>query len=105
MDIEMNPWFRIANDATLLMWDAQRVMALRLMGIAVSGSRTTGELENMVSEKVTASAEAGLADVGLAREKSAPAIDEKVPIKKRVTANHRRLTGKKKLKSRKTRGR
>ena len=95
----MNPWFRMANHAALLMWDAQQVMALRLMRMAAGGPAASRELETMVGEKLISSEEAQVAGMAaLAEGKSLPAIGEKVlrVHKKRVKANRRRLSKRKK---------
>jgi hypothetical protein len=47
-----------AAEGTLLAFDAQRVIALRVMKIAAGGSSARGEVSRMMTEKVSAAAEA-----------------------------------------------
>jgi hypothetical protein len=50
-------WLAVA-EGTLLGFDAQRVIALRAMKIAAGGSSARSEVSRMVTEKVSAGAEA-----------------------------------------------
>jgi len=93
-DSLMNPWFRMASHAAFLMWDAQQVMALRMMRIASGGGRATREANTMIAEKAIAALEAQSAAVtGILAGKSPPAVGEGMlrVYKKRVKANRRRL--------------
>jgi hypothetical protein len=54
------PWLRLASDTTLLAFEAQTVIGLRLGQIA-TGRGTPAETQLMVTEKVLAFAEAGRA--------------------------------------------
>ena len=47
-----------ATEAALLGFDAQRVIALRMMKIAAGGPSAHGEITRMLTEKVSAAAEA-----------------------------------------------
>lgn len=97
----MNAWFKMASDATLMMWDAQQVMALRFMRIASGGPAGMRELETSSDEKVDELSAAQIAGVaGIADGTSAPVIAKKVAriYKKRVDANKRRLTNKRRAK-------
>ena len=76
-------------------WDANVVVAMRLMRLAVGGALAQREAQRMVAEKVTAIAEAQAAAItklimggGMAAAtKSASAI-----YQRKVRANRRRLT-------------
>jgi hypothetical protein len=90
----LKPWL----DAMRFGFEVQSVIALRLMKIAAGGSESDAEVTRMVTEKVKALAEAQTAGaVALARGKSVKAASKRAmsPIKRRVRANHRRLTKKK----------
>jgi hypothetical protein len=74
--------------------EAQAVVGLRLMQAATGGG-SARENARMISEKITALAEAQrAAALGLATDGPAGAIDQALRIYRRhVRANHRRLRG------------
>ena len=82
-----NSWLRLTLDTTLLGFEAQRVVTLRMAALAVGGAAAHAEAERMVLEKGSAFIEAAttLATGGSAR---------KVVRRYRthVRANERRLT-------------
>jgi hypothetical protein len=84
-----NPWL----DAVKFSFEVQNVMALRLLKMAAEGAGSSVERTRMVTENVTAVADAQADDaMGLAQgEIMKPAM---APIKRRAHANHRRLKGK-----------
>ena len=74
-------------------WEAQSVIALRLMGLAGQGSGSQTEARRMVIEKVVALAEAQPAMVaGVTTGGKSLAKKVSGVYKKRVRANRRRLT-------------
>jgi hypothetical protein len=90
-DTPLNPWWKYSRDLTLAGFEAQRVMALRLMKLAAGGPAANLEASKMVTEKLMASAEAAFT---LARGGSA----EKVLTRYRtiMRANEQRLTRRRK---------
>ncbi len=89
-----NPWLALASQTALLGFEAQRVMALRMMRIAAGGARGRAEAEHMVTEKFAAAVEAQAATVaGAVEGRSAQRTAKKAlnVYKKRVRANRRRL--------------
>ena len=82
-------------EAAALGLEAQGVIAMRLLKIAAGGSAADAECQLMVAEKfaVAAAAQAAAASA-LARGRSihAAAALALVPVRRRVRANHRRLT-------------
>ena len=86
----MNAWFEAARFAS----DSQSVIALRLMRIAGGGPQATTEASQMISEKVSAFAEAqGAMFAALATGKSLQSAANLayVPYRRAVRANRRRL--------------
>ena len=92
--IVLNPWHAYIRTAQVG-WDANVVVAMRLMRLAAGGALAQREAQRMVAEKVTAIAEAQAAAVakmimggGMAAAiKSASAV-----YRRKVRANQRRLT-------------
>jgi hypothetical protein len=90
-----NPWLALASQAALVGWEAQQVIALRLMRIAAGGSRGRDEAERMVTEKVAALAEAqAVVTASAAGAGAGHGTGKKVlnVYGKRVRANRRRLS-------------
>ena len=95
-----NPWFALTLKAIQLGIDAQNVMALRMMRLASGGTRAQNEMTRMVIEKATAAAEAQVAAVGAAvagNKDHVIAGKALNVIRKRVGANRRRLSRRKRL--------
>jgi hypothetical protein len=83
----MNPWFRMASDATFMMWDAQRVTALNVMRLATGGLGPWPELAASDTENVDALTAPNVASVGkIVEGDSAPA-----PVKKVARKSQNRL--------------
>ena len=84
----------MSSQAALLGWEAQNVMALRLMRLAAGGALAQSESARMVSEKIFALGEAQTA-AALAAMKGvdSPRVAKKVMgvYKRRVRKNRRRL--------------
>jgi hypothetical protein len=90
-----NPWLAFGFKAMQLGWDAQNVMALRMMRLAAGGARGQAEANRMVSEKVAAVAEAqaAAATAVITGRKSHVVAGKTLRVfGKRVRANKRRLT-------------
>jgi hypothetical protein len=90
-----NAWFGLTSQAAMLGWEAQNVMALRLMRLATGGALAQSESTRMVSEKLFALGEAQAAAVfATMRGGGSPRVAKKVlgVYKKRVRGNRRRLT-------------
>ena len=91
----INPWFALSVQAARLTWEAQTVIALRMMRLAAGGARSKSEARLLVPEKIGASAEAGTVATLLAL---AGGDSRKVTkgilnvYKKRVGRNRRRLS-------------
>jgi hypothetical protein len=82
-------------DAAEFGFEAQRVVAMRLMKIAAGGPAGLAECTQMVTEKFTAAAAAHSAGaIALARGSSFEAATglALVPVRRSVRANHRRLS-------------
>jgi len=90
-----NPWLALSAQAAFLGWEAQRVMALRLMRIAAGGAHGQGEARRMVTEKLAAVVEAQAAAAASAIEGGTSRRAAKKVLgvyQKRVRANRRRLS-------------
>jgi|SRR5579862_4392630 len=90
-----NSWLALSAQAALLGWEAQRVIALRLIRIAAGGARGRAEAQCMVTEKVAAAVEAHAAAVSGAIEGGTGRRTGKKVLavyKKRIRANRRRLS-------------
>lgn len=90
-----NPWLALSAQTALLGWEAQRVIALRLMRIAGGGARGHAEAQRMVTEKLAAAVEAQAAVAASAiAGGSTRGVAKKVlgVYGKRVRANRRRLS-------------
>jgi hypothetical protein len=91
----LNPWLALSFQAARLGWEAQNVMALRLMRLAGGGTAGQSEAHLMVTEKVAALTEAHTVATTVAiMGGNAPAVAKKVMgvYKKRVRGNKRRLS-------------
>jgi hypothetical protein len=85
-----NPWL----EAVKFGFEVQSVITLRLVKIAAGGAGSTAESLRMVTEKVEATVIAQTAGaLALAQGKSVKAATKSAmaPIKRRVSANRRRL--------------
>jgi hypothetical protein len=83
-------------DAAEFGLDTQRVIAMRLIKITFGGPAGAAEWVGMVAEKFVAAAAAQSAGIiALASGKDIEAAAELAlaPVKRRVRANHRRLSG------------
>jgi hypothetical protein len=90
-----NPWLTLSFNMMRLGFEAQTVMALRMMRLAGGGAAAQREAVRMVSEKGAAAVEAGLtAGLAAASGKKQAAVGRKVVsgYRKRVQANRRRLS-------------
>ena len=90
-----NAWCSLSLQAAQLGFEAQGVMALRLMRLATPGTRGEAEARRMVTEKVAALAQAPTVAAATAvRGGNGPQVAAKVlgVYKKRVRANKRRLS-------------
>ena len=96
----MNPmqmwssWLALSVNAARLGWEAQAVIALRLMRLANGGTRAQTEAQRMMTEKIAALAEAqrGAAAVAVTGGDSRRVAKKVLGVyRKRVRANRRRL--------------
>jgi hypothetical protein len=90
-----NAWCTLSLQAAQLSWEAQGVIALRMMRLAASGPRSQSEARRMVTEKVAALAEAQTAAAAatVTGGGSARAAKKVMGVyRKRVRRNRRRLT-------------
>jgi hypothetical protein len=91
----LNPWLAFSFQAARLGWEAQNVMALRLMRLAGWGAAGQSEAHLMVTEKVAAFTEAPIAGTTAAvKGGNGRNVAKKVMgvYKKRVRGNKRRLS-------------
>ena len=92
---ELNPWVVLTMRAFQLSWEAQSVIALRMMRLASGDVRGQVELNRMVVEKITAAAEAQVAVAAaiMNGHKDHVIAGKALTVyKKRVRANRRRLS-------------
>lgn len=91
----LNPWVVLSMRAFQLSWEAQNVIALRMLRLASGDVRGQAELNRMVVEKIAAAVEAQVA-VGAAmmtgRKDHVIAGKALAVYKNRVRANRRRLS-------------
>ncbi len=90
-----NPWLALSAQAAFVAWEAQRVIALRLLRIAGGGGRGQAEAQRMVTEKLAAAVEAQAVLTASAIEGgSGHRVGKKMlnVYGKRVRANRRRLS-------------
>src|SRR5215472_15584742 len=91
---ELNPWVVLTMRAFQLSWEAQSVIALRMLRLASGDARGQAELNRMVVEKITAAAEAQAAAAAIMNGHKDHVVAGKAltVYKKRVRANRRRLS-------------
>jgi hypothetical protein len=90
-----NPWFMLAYDAARLSYEAQWVIAARLLRLAAGGALAQTEAQRIVNEKTATFVEAQLAaTAAVARGRSSGPVAKKIlrTYRKRVRANTRRLS-------------
>lgn len=90
-----NSWLALSSQAMMLGFEAQQVIALRVMRLAAGGASGQAEAQRMMTEKFDALGEAHAAAVsGALAGGSGHRIGKKVlgVYSKRVRANQRRLT-------------
>jgi len=91
----INPWLTLTMQAAWLSWEAQSVIALRLMRLAGGGRAAQSEATGMISEKVAAFSEAHMvaATAALGGGNAARTTKKILTIyKKKVRANKQRLS-------------
>jgi hypothetical protein len=89
-----NSWFALSSQAALLSFEAQGVMALRMMRLAAGGARGRSEAQRMITEKIAALTEAQAAAAAAAmtgRNDHRAAKKVMDVYQKRVRGNRRRL--------------
>ena len=89
-----NPWLTLSMRNAWLAWEAQSVIALRLMRLGLGGPKAQSEAKRMVSDKFAALAEAQVvATVAALRGQRSHRVADKVSgvYRKRVRRNRRRL--------------
>ena len=90
-----NPWFDLSMSMMRLGIEAQQVVALRTVKLMTGGAAADAEANLMVTEKMQAAADAGMAMmVGTMQGKSQAAIAKQVvgTYRRKTAANRRRLT-------------
>ena len=90
------PLFSLFLKYAFLAFEAQQVIAIRMMRIAVGGALAERELQRMISEKALAASQAGFeAVLSLTGGKSSTAIAHGAirGYRTRVRKNRRRLSG------------
>jgi hypothetical protein len=88
-----NPLIALTFKVAQLGFDAQSVVALRMMRLASGGAGTKAEMSRMVAEKAAALAEAQVAATVMAGRKDHVVVGKALNVfKKRVRANKRRLS-------------
>jgi hypothetical protein len=90
-----NPWLALTFKAMEVGFDAQNVIALRMMRLSAGGARGQKEAFRMVSEKFVAGIEAQATAVSglMTGQKDTVVADQVLQgLQKRVRANKRRLS-------------
>lgn len=90
-----NPWLSLTFETMRLGFDAQRVIALRMIRLAGGGATGRIESHRMVAEKLAAVEEVqAVAVSAIAKRQKDTVVGRKVlgVLKKRVRANKRRLS-------------
>ena len=90
-----NNWIALSYEVARLGWEAQNVIMLRMMKLAIGGAPAGREANRIVQEKIAAAGEAALAAASVAASAGwRPKAARKVlrVYKKRVRANKRRLS-------------
>jgi hypothetical protein len=89
-----NPWLFAGYDLWVLGMESAAVMTMRGLKVAAGGAAATAEMERMVSEKVQAGLELQALAARGALGATMPDVVSKTTkhYRKRVRANHRRLT-------------
>jgi hypothetical protein len=90
-----NDWFALSMQTARLGWEAQGVMALRVMRMAAQPAHSQTEARRMVTEKVEAlgEAQAAVAAAAIKGGKNNRVAKKVLSVYgKRVRANKRRLT-------------
>jgi hypothetical protein len=90
-----NPWFSLAFKTIELGFEAQNVIALRMMRLAAGGAAASTEAQRMIADKIAAGIEAqAVAISSLAAGHADTVVAGKIlrVVKRRVRANKRRLS-------------
>jgi hypothetical protein len=90
-----NAWFDLSAQAMRMCWDARAVVLLRTLRIAKGGARAEVETQRMITEKVSALAEAQLLATAATlkgRKKHRVAKKALAGYATRVRRNRRRLS-------------
>jgi len=90
-----NNWNAISGEAARLGWEAQSVIMLRMMKLAMGGVPSRVEAHRMVQEKIAAVGEAVNAAASAAASTGSPSTAARKVLrvyKKRVRSNKRRLS-------------
>ena len=90
-----NPWFSLIVKTMQLGFEAQSVIALRMMQFAAGGATARSEARRMITDKVAAGIEAqAVAASGITSGQKDTVVAGKVlrVVKRRVLANKRRLS-------------
>jgi len=91
----LNSWIAMSWEAARLGWEAQSVIMLRMMKLALGGARGQKEARRMLQEKIAAAGEAAIAATSAAASAGSQSTATRKVLrvyKKRVRANKRRLT-------------
>jgi hypothetical protein len=94
-----NPWLAFSFKAAQLGWEAQNVIALRLLRLAAGGTQGQAEASRMMVEKIAsvAEAQATAAAAVIAGNKDHVIAGKTLRVfEKRVRANKRRLSRRRK---------
>ena len=86
-----NHGLNLGWDALAMGWEAQQVIAMRLMKLSLGGPEAAAEAQRMVSEKVDASTRIGLAAMRLDNDPTALTRQALDIVTGPVRSNHRRL--------------
>jgi hypothetical protein len=90
-----NPWFALAFKTIELGFEAQNVIALRMMRLAAGGASASTEARRMIADKIEAGIEAqAVAISSFAAGHPDTVVAGKIlrVVKRRVRANKRRLS-------------
>jgi hypothetical protein len=88
-----NPWFSVTLKTIQLGFEAQSVIALRMMKLAAGGPAAQTEARRMIADKMAAGIEVAVAASSVTSGQKDTVVADKIlrVLKKRVHANKRRL--------------
>ena len=94
-NMDPTDWMRTGTQVSMMLWEAQSVMTLRVLGMSGLWAVAPGENDRMLSEKAPAWTEGTMSALTAAMSGKRPeqVIDAAIkPLRRKTRANMRRLT-------------